>query len=59
MTTKVEDEYRVTYQYVHLDGSLGTETTHQFPLYSMPTFLSTMAYHEAKIVITSCEKVSE
>ena len=56
---KIDDDYTVKYQYIHLDGSLGRELEQTMPLYCVPTLLKTLAELEARIVITSSKKVSE
>ena len=59
MKHDIEDEYIVRYQYINLDGSLGREMQQSIPLYCVPTLLATFANLSARIMITSCEKVSE
>lgn len=54
---EINDEYAVKYQYINEDGSLGRRLEQTIPLYSLPTLLKTLA--KSRVVITSCEKVSE
>ena len=59
MTYNIEDQYRITYRNIWYNNELGQEFTHIIPLFAIPAFLDTLSESESKVMITSCEKVSE
>jgi len=59
MTYNIEGKYRITYRNIWYNNELGQEFSNIIPLFAIPAFLDGLSEVKAKVMITSCEKVSE